>query len=276
MKTVLVTGANGYVATGVLPRLQECFNLRLFDKETPKHLLQNTQFVQGDLLDWSALEGALSGVSAVLHLAIAPGHSGTFENDSFNDLRFDVNVKGTYHVLETARRKKVKRVVHVSSAMVTWGHAQHLRSLEMEQKVPGNAPPRPIGTYALTKALSEEITRHYGQEHGMKIMTLRITAPLDVSSSDWKAKPVRHQQIRFHDLAQGNQTSQRPNRPNGRRGQLLAGRSSNPWPKRCLWPLLGNFRRSGERKERRNLEPGLYAVQSGRRQSARASSKQEY
>ena len=47
--------------------------------------------------------------------AVATGHDGVYEEDAFNDQRFDVNVKGTFHVFETARRLGVRRVVHVSS-----------------------------------------------------------------------------------------------------------------------------------------------------------------
>jgi nucleoside-diphosphate-sugar epimerase len=47
--------------------------------------------------------------------------------------------------------------------------------------VPGDAPPRPVGTYALTKALSEEIARHYATRYGLEVITLRIAAPLDVN-----------------------------------------------------------------------------------------------
>jgi nucleoside-diphosphate-sugar epimerase len=91
-----------------------------------------------------------------------------------NDRRFDVNVKGTFHVFETARRAGVCRVVHLSSLMVTWGHAG-------PALVPGDAPPRTVGTYALTKTLSEEIARHYATRYGLEVITLHIAAPLDGS-----------------------------------------------------------------------------------------------
>jgi uronate dehydrogenase len=190
MSLVLLTGATGEVARGVLPFLAGPFNLRLLSLDPPG---DDPRRVQGDLLDWNALAAAMQGVDSVLHLAVASGHSGVYEDDVFNDLRFDVNVKGTYHVFETARRAAVKRVVHVSSLMVLWGHgADHL--------VPGDAPPRPVGTYALTKLLGEQIAGHYAQSHGMAVVTLRIGAPLDVENV--AGKPVRPQQVPFPDLAQ--------------------------------------------------------------------------
>jgi uronate dehydrogenase len=187
---VLVTGATGEVARGVLPILEKDFALRLLSLDPPG---DDPRRVRADVLDRAALSAALARVDAVLHLAVATGHSGTFEDDVFNDLRFDVNVKGTYHVFDCARRAGVKRVVHLSSLMVVWGYG-------VGAVVPGDAPARPVGTYALTKHLSEEVARHHAEAHGMEVVTLRIAAPLDVSG-DLRGKRVRPQQVPFPDLA---------------------------------------------------------------------------
>ncbi len=196
MSFVLVTGATGEVARGVVPLIEPQFTLRLLAVESAGGDLRR---VQADLLDWQALGKAMDGATAVLHLAVAPGHSGTYEDDAFNDRRFDVNVKGTFHVFETARRLGVKRVVHVSSVMVTWGHAkQRVGSL----LVPGDASPHPVGTYALTKALSERIAEHYSHAHGMEVIVMRIAAPLDIDDPRLSGKRVRPQQVPFPDLAQ--------------------------------------------------------------------------
>jgi uronate dehydrogenase len=190
---VLVTGATGEVGRGILPWLQERFALRLLSLDSPPD--GDPRCIQADLLDWDALAAALRGVASVLHLAIAPGHTGTYENDAFNDLRFDVNVKGTFHLFEAARRAKVRRVVYVSSLMVVWGHGK-------VGPVPGDAPPRPVGTYALTKMLAEQIARHYAENHHMEVLTLRIAAPLDINDPERLRQPVRPQQVPLPDLAQ--------------------------------------------------------------------------
>jgi uronate dehydrogenase len=171
--------------------LERDFDLRLLAPESsadPRH-------VRADILDWHALASAVRGARSILHLAVASGHSGVFEDDAFNDQRFDVNVKGTYHVFEAARRAGVRRVVNVSSLMVVWGYGT-------DTAVPGDAAPRPVGTYALTKALSEQIARHYAESHGLEVVTLRIAAPLDIESPNLRRIPVRPQQVPFPDLAQ--------------------------------------------------------------------------
>ncbi|HEX5500066.1 MAG TPA: NAD(P)-dependent oxidoreductase [Thermomicrobiales bacterium] len=192
MSLALVTGATGEVGRGVLPWLQERFALRLLALDPPG---DDPRRVQADLLDWQALASVMIGVDAVLHLAVATGHNGVYEDDAFNDCRFDVNVKGAYHVFETARRAGVRRVVHVSSLMVVWGHGG-------AAPIAGDAPPLPVGVYALTKALSEQIAHHYAVSHGMEVVTLRIAAPLDINDPEWRRKAVRPQQVPLPDLAQ--------------------------------------------------------------------------
>jgi uronate dehydrogenase len=192
MSLVLITGATGLVARGVLPMLQRRFDLRLLSPDAEGDDPRN---VLASILDLDDLTEAMRGVDAVLHLAKAPGHSGTYEDDAFNDLQFDVNVKGTHHVLEAARRAGVRRVVCVSSLMVVWGYG----SVGM---VPGDAPPRPVGTYALTKALAEEVAEHFGRSSGLEVVILRIAAPLDPNDPDLTRSPVRPQQVPLPDLAE--------------------------------------------------------------------------
>jgi uronate dehydrogenase len=188
MALVLVTGATGEVARGVLPLLEAQFSLRLLALDPPG---DDGRRVQADVLDWAGLASAMRGVDAVLHLACATGHSGTYEEDAFNDQRFDINVKGTYHVFELARRAGVCRVVYVSSLMVVWGHGA-------DALVAGDAAPRPVGTYALTKMLGEQIAEHYARAHGLEVLILRIAAPLDLQRCHHRIRP---QQVPFADLA---------------------------------------------------------------------------
>ncbi|HZU35678.1 MAG TPA: NAD(P)-dependent oxidoreductase [Gemmataceae bacterium] len=193
MSFVLVTGGTGEIACGVVPLLEHDFDLRLLALDADS---RDPRSVQADVLDWDALTHALQGAHAVLHLAVATGHSGVYEDDTFNDQRFDVNVKGTYHVCEAARRAGVSRLVHASSLMVVWGHGAR-------ERVAGDAPPRPVGTYALTKMLAEQVVRYYAETQGLAAISLRIAAPLDVQDpAALRGRRVRPQQVPFPDLAQ--------------------------------------------------------------------------
>jgi uronate dehydrogenase len=191
MFPVALTGATGEVARGVLPHLERDFDLRLLALDPPG---ADPRRRQVDVLDLPALVESFRGAQAVLHLAVAGGHSGTYEDDAFNDLRFDVNVKGTHHVFTAARRAGVARVVHVSSLMVVWGYGAG-------GVVPGDAPPRPVGTYALSKALAEEVARYHAAG-GLEVVVLRMAAPFDPADPDLPRRRLRPQQVPFPDLAQ--------------------------------------------------------------------------
>jgi uronate dehydrogenase len=246
MALVLVTGATGEVARGVLPYLEKHFDLRLLSLDPPG---EDPRRVQADILDWDALARAMNGVDAVLHLAVASGHSGTFEEDAFNDRRFDVNVKGTFHVFATAERLRIRRVVYVSSVMATWGYGLQSR----EGIIRGDAAAFPVGTYALTKALGEEIALYFAtradvEEPGpnlrrgpppLEVITLRIAGPLNLDDPEVREKLVRPQQVPFPDLAQSFWKALTvPLR--GYRVVTIAGRSSKTrWDLRPAKRVLG-------------------------------------
>lgn len=188
---ILITGAGGYICQRLVRALEPEHELRLGDLQP----LDDPRWVSLDVTRLNDCLAAAQNVDAVIHLAIASGQEGDFEDDVFNQKRFDVNVKGTWNALEAARRHGVKRVVHTSSIMVTWGYPP-------PAIIPGNAAPRPVGTYALTKSLAETIAAHFAANHGMSIVCLRIPKPIDSDDARRKARPIRPQWLAFSDLVQ--------------------------------------------------------------------------
>jgi uronate dehydrogenase len=146
-----------------------------------------------DVTDPASVAAAMDGVEAVVHLAVASGREGEEEDPAFNQLRFDVNVKGTWNVLEAARQTGVRRFVFTSSLMVVWGHLS-------PAFVAGDAPARPIGTYAVTKYLGEQMCEYFARECGLSILCLRIPKPIDLDDPRWKQRRLRPQWLAFPDL----------------------------------------------------------------------------
>ena len=176
---VLITGASGYVGREVALGLEKEHDLRLGGRNPPQG---DPRWVRLDVTQPADVARAMQGMEAVIHLAVATGHEGDYEDDDFNQLRFDVNVKGTFNVLEAARRAGVKRFVHTSSIMVVWGS-------KPPETVPGDAAPRPVGTYAVTKQIAELLCEHYARSHGMSMICIRIPKPIDLADQTWKKKP---------------------------------------------------------------------------------------
>lgn len=189
---VLITGAAGYIGQRLSRGLQGEHDLRLGDLSIPA---SEPRWIHLDVTRLAEVSAAMQGMDAVIHLAMATGHEGDYEDDDFNQLRFDVNVKGTANVLEAARRARVRRFVHTSSLMVVWG-------CEPPQWVASDAPPHPIGTYAVTKQLGETLCQYYARSFGMSILCIRIPKPIDLTDPAWKNRRIRPQWLAFLDLIQ--------------------------------------------------------------------------
>jgi uronate dehydrogenase len=189
---VLITGAGGTVGRPPVKALEAQHELRLGDV----NILDDPRYVPLDVTKPKAVHRAMAGMDAVVHLAVASGHEGDYEDDDFNQRRFDVNVKGTWNVLNAAAKAGVKRVVHTSSIMVTWAYPPG-------QWVPADAPPKPEGTYATTKLLAEVLCEQAAKRLGLSIVCLRISKPVDTEDPALKAHRIRPQWIAFSELAKG-------------------------------------------------------------------------
>ena len=134
----------------------------------PPHPLATTWW-EGDVADPEGISSALSQVNALVHTAAAMGEH---DYDS-TELPFQVNVAGTYNVLDAARQRAVKRIVLLSEAPVHLlpaidDHDGHWRSAADRDHL-----------YDLTKRLQEEIARDFASTFGMNILALRIGHVVD-------------------------------------------------------------------------------------------------
>ncbi len=159
---VLVTGAAGRVAGQLLPGL-EGRPLRLLDRTAAEH--PGAETVTGELTDPAALERALDGVGAVVHLAGNPDPSA-----SWAELR-GPNVEGFAALLAAAERTGVRRVVFASSVHAMGAH-------EADGRVPVDAawPPRPCCPYGATKAFDEAVASVATRRGALSTVGLRLGA----------------------------------------------------------------------------------------------------
>jgi nucleoside-diphosphate-sugar epimerase len=80
---------------------------------------------------------------------------------------FDTNVRGLYALLEAARAKGIRQVVHMSTGSVLTGHPYD------RMRLTNDMPMRTESPYGLTKILQEEICRYFADRHGMAITVFR-------------------------------------------------------------------------------------------------------
>jgi uronate dehydrogenase len=160
-RRVLVTGARGRIGSVLRPALRdEVEELRLSDLEPPDDLQGSETAVVADLTDLAAVERAVAGVNAVVHLGAVPDEA-PFEQIA------GPNLHGTYHVYEACRRHGVGRVVFASS-----NHATGMYPIG--EPLDGSYPPRPDGLYGASKVWGEALGRMYRDRFGLSVVCLRI------------------------------------------------------------------------------------------------------
>lgn len=194
---ILITGASGTIGRKLVPFLEPEHELRLLSLEP---VPEDSRWAQADITKLDQILPAMQGMEAVIHLAIASGHEGGYEEAGFNEQRFDVNVKGTFNVFEAARRAGVRRVIHTSSLTVVWGYPP-------PEWVASDAPAKPVGTYGLTKFFGEKIAEHYATAFGMDVVCLRISKPIDIDDPRTKETPLLPQWIAFPDILEAYRLS---------------------------------------------------------------------
>ncbi|MSP89352.1 MAG: NAD(P)-dependent oxidoreductase [Alphaproteobacteria bacterium] len=161
VKTCLITGAAGDIG-GRLRRLMKGLYpaLVLTDRVAPKDLEPSEDFRAADLADLGAVEGALRGVDAVVHLG-AVSVEGDWESI------LSANIVGTYNVFEAARRQGVARVVFASS-FHTIGFYPRNRRIGTDALV------RPDTRYGMSKACGEAMAALYAFKYGVRVLCIRI------------------------------------------------------------------------------------------------------
>jgi uronate dehydrogenase len=162
LRTVLITGAAGYLGGVLRAGLPKRFLLRLTDRsELPTPLAAHEEFRCAELEDTRALEGQMRGVDAVIHLGVAAAIEEPWE------AILSANVAGTYNIFEIARRCRVQRVIYASSHHVVGFYRR-------KHRVGVDDPVRPDSRYGVSKVFGEALGRLYADKYGMSVICQRI------------------------------------------------------------------------------------------------------
>ena len=137
---VLVTGSAGTVGRPLCDELRRRGHaVRGFDRAPTPDV---ADAVVADVADGAAVNAAMAGVDALVHLAAQP------HDRPFPEL-LEPNVVGLYNVMDAGRAHAVKRVVLASSMMVVSG-------------------------YALTKVWAEQMGELYARRLDMSVIAVRL------------------------------------------------------------------------------------------------------
>jgi UDP-glucose 4-epimerase len=165
---ILVTGGAGFVGATLVRRLVTAgHSVRVLDNYSTGDAAYlagvDAELVKGDIRDPAALDAALAGIQSVVHLAAA---GSVVESVADPVANFDVNVVGTFRVLDAVRRAGVGRVVQASTGGALIGDAT--------PPVSERSLPRPISPYGASKLAGEGYAHAFAKAYGLGTVALRF------------------------------------------------------------------------------------------------------
>ena len=169
---ILITGITGRIGANLAKQLVERgHQLRglVWPRDPRVENLKKMQveLVEGSLTDPVAVEQAVEGIEAVYHLGAAFQGGGPFTDEEF----FEINVRGTFNMLEAVRRVKgMGQFLFASSDALYDKYVPGGMSAPIDEQTPRV----PKGAYALTKALGEELCNGYWQGYQVPTTILRF------------------------------------------------------------------------------------------------------
>lgn len=173
---IFITGGAGFIGANLVKYFLDrgnC-NITVYDnlssctKENLERAVKDSRqegevrFIEGDILDFTKLNRAVKGHTAVIHLAAHTRVIESLENPGEN---FEINSKGVFNILEASRKNKVKKFIFASS-----------NASLGEQISPINEKmvPRPLSPYGATKLFGEALCCAYFHSYGLKTVSLRF------------------------------------------------------------------------------------------------------
>jgi dTDP-glucose 4,6-dehydratase/UDP-glucose 4-epimerase len=206
----LVTGGAGFLGAELCRRLLRLGrSVRVLDngfrssKRRLEDLVDDIDFVDGDIRDLQVVTDACKGVDCVVHLAAINGTENFY---AYPDLVLDVGVRGLLNVIEACRHAGVVDLAVASSSEVYQTPPIVPTNEEVPLVVPNVLNPR--YSYAGSKIISELLAINFGRKQFERVVVFR---PHNVYGPDMSWEHVIPQFIvRSIDLIQQHPTGHIP------------------------------------------------------------------
>jgi NAD dependent epimerase/dehydratase len=173
-KTVLVTGADGFIGSHLVEALvREGCKVRAFCyynsrqswgwlEETPSPILSEVEVVLGDIRDPDSVRSAVRGRDMIFHLAALIGIPYSYQcPESY----IDTNIKGTLHILRAGRECNVERIVITSTSEV-YGTAQYV-PIDEKHPLQGQSP------YSASKIGADRLAESFWRSFETPVVIVR-------------------------------------------------------------------------------------------------------
>jgi UDP-glucose 4-epimerase len=171
---ILITGISGRIGANLAKALlDKGHTVRGLiwerDRRIEKFAKMNVELVEGTITEPGDVAAATAGVDAIYHLGAAFQGGGPFTNSEY----FDINVRGTFNMLEAAQAlgNRLQQFVFASTDAI---YSKYLPTGIAEPIREDEFPLEPGGVYALTKLLGEDLCRGYTRNAGLPVTICRF------------------------------------------------------------------------------------------------------
>lgn len=183
IKRVVVTGGSGRVGSYVVRQLLKDYDVVIADLLPGD---SDAEYVEANVMDLGQLREAFKGADAVVHLAAID-----FDWNAAPERYIDINVRGTWHVLQAASELGVKKVVLCSSISACGLSEMRADWTPKYLPVDEDHENKPVQAYSVSKIVMETMAKSFVDGTDMDVICLR---PLAVVLNE-----TLHDYIKFVD-----------------------------------------------------------------------------
>lgn len=173
-RRIFLTGGAGFIASHLIERLIENNRITVFDnnkrnalKDSSARTHRNLSIVEGDVRRREDIAAAIGDCDTVIHCAAIAGIDSVGRSPLDT---MEVNLMGTYNLLEIIKERKLTRVVDFSTSEVYGPYIY--RGTENDLTSQG-----PVGqtrwTYAVSKLAAEHLSHTYHHKYGLPVVSVR-------------------------------------------------------------------------------------------------------
>lgn len=149
---ILLTGGSGDLGTLLsADLLKSAYDVASIDPGAPR--IPVPHFVKGSITDRASVKRAMAGADIAVHIAAWHGIHEAEKTKTPEDFH-DLNVTGTFNMLEAAAEAKLRNFIFISSTSVSDAYS----------------------VYGNSKIIGEEMCRAYAHRHGIRMIILRPRA----------------------------------------------------------------------------------------------------
>lgn len=195
-KYILITGGAGFIGTNLASRLlSQGERVMVYDNLFREGVEQNLQWLKNeygekliiqiaDINEKRILSQCVNNASAIFHFSAQVAVTSSVSNPVHD---FEVNLKGTFHLLEAIRLSKHQPPLLFTSTNKVYGNLQDLKMLEdktryypqdQEAKKRGISEKMPLdfhSPYGCSKGAADQYILDYSRSYGLKTAVFRMS-----------------------------------------------------------------------------------------------------